>query len=785
MQKAPKLVSLFPYQIKDRESFYQRSHPTNLHPDSLPFRKYWNEFIQKCVEGLWVKDKDKWVFMPPKLFFYINYTKISSDKERKVISPRLRDNEWIIFTYILCVDGFSGFELDEEYTCHEYIRRWELGQDPKLKDTFDEHLDEIEFKNIPESCKKQDGTFKKYVNAWDYLTKHYLIDNSAEKPLGQALYENQMYNGCILSARGVGKSFTMFMGDFLHEFLFNGVRRVKDLSRVNDKLLFGMGASDGTYISKSIKNVSSFYDKMPGQYRYADPKKRKYMGPLYKLVQGTWKVGEETTHIVKFKNGRTFIDSSVVYISVLTKDKSKIGAGDRFRRVYIEEFGFLEEALEVHSANKDSLISEGIKVGSVFYTGTGGDLKKVKEPKKIFDNPRAYDIFGIPNYWENASKKTGLFIPVHYAKAEYKDENGNTRLEFIHKALLDQRKKNIEEMDSISYDTSISYNPMEPKEILRSNSGSLMPKREAQDQLSRLDTFDIFRKKAQIGSLVYKPTAQYGVDWEKDMENKLRPILDLDNEDTPGFSKEGAWIIFEQPPQFIPEGLYWIIYDPAKKSGDGESYHSILVYKSFYIGSEQTLYDTIVAEMICRKETLEENYQEVIKAARYFNAKIFPEINVAGFVEWCKDKKLWYLLEADAYNIEKEISPDAKRSYYRVGVDMNSKRKKQYAFRKLRDWLLDVKESDPLTGIPVIRTIDWIFSKRILNEMISFEEGENFDHISSLLCLMILLGKIQGWVPEIKEEEDYLPSPEEQYLELQKKYANAVMRQQRPAILQY
>lgn len=785
MQKTPKLVSLFPYQIKNVNGFYQRNHPKNQHPDSVVFRKYWSSFLEKSIEGCWINDRGTWVFMMPKLFFYINYAKISADDERQMISPRLRDNEWILFTYILCVDGFSGFELDEEYTCHDYIRRWELGQNPKLKETFDEHLDEIEFKNIPSSCKKTDGTFKKYIDAWTYLTRHYLLDNPAEKPLGQALYENTRYNGCVLSARGVGKSYTMFMGDFLHEFIFNGVKRVKDLKRVNEKLLFGMGASDGTYISKSIKNVSAFYDRMPGQYRYSDPQKRNYMGPFYKLVQGTWKVGEETKHIVKFKNGRTFIDSSVVYISVLTKDKTKIGAGDRFRRVYIEEFGFLEEALEVHSANKDSLKAEGVKIGSVFYTGTGGDLKKVKEPKRIFDNPRAYDIFGIPDYWTNESKKIGLFVPVHYADKRYKDENGNTRLEIVHKTLLEKRKKDIEEMDSVSYDTSISYNPMEPKEILRSNSGSLMPKREAQDQLSRLDTFDIFKKRAQIGSFKYNPLEPSGVSWEKDMENKLRPILDLDNEDTPGFTKDGAWIIYEQPPQYIPEGLYWIIYDPAKKSGDGESYHSILVYKSFFIGNEKTLYDTFVAELLCRKETLADNYHEVIKAARYFNARIFPEINVAGFVEWCKDNKLWYLLEADAYNVEKEISPDAKRSYYKVGVDMNSKRKKQYAIRKLRDWLLDIKESDPLTGVPSVRTIDWIFSKRLLNEIIAFEDGENFDHISSALCLMILLGKIQGWVPEIPEEEDYLPTPEEQYLELQKKYANAVTRQQRSEILNY
>jgi len=755
MSKEPKLVSLFPYQIKDVNNFYFRNHPKNLHPDSPQFVKYWTNFRKHCIEGRWVNDNGTWVYMMPKMFTYINYDRISMDDSRRFDHPRLRDNEWIFFSYFLGIDGFSGFELDEECTCHDYIRRIEMSSNSKLTELDREDLDEIELENLPKSCIKKDGNYKKYVDPWHYLTHHYLIEHPAKGPLGNALYENSRLNGAIFTFRGAAKSYITFVGDFLHEWMFNGIKSEKDVKRINDKLLFGMGASDGRYITKSIKNVSTFYDRMPGQYRYSDPKKRKYMGPFYKRVQGTWKTGEETSHVVKFKNGRSFIDSSTLYITVLTKDKTKIGAGDRFRRIYIEEGGFLAEALEVWAANKDSMISEGRKVGSSIMTATGGDLIAVKQPAKIFNNPKAYDIFGMPNYWKNANKKIGLFIPVHYKEAKYKDANGNTKLELVHKMLLEKRRKDILEMDSISYDVDISYNPMEPDEILRSNSGSSLPKREAQDQLNRLDTFDIFKKKAQIGSFKYNPLAPRSVEWQKDIDGRLRPILDYGAEGTPGFTKDGAWIIYEQPPDYIPDGLYWVIYDPAKKSGDGESYHSILVYKSFFIGAERTLYDTIIAEMICRKETLDDNYNEVIKGARYFNAKIFPEINVAGFVEWCKTNKFWYLLEADAYQIEQEISPNAKRSYYRVGCDMNSERKKQWAFRRLRDWLLEIKENDPITGVPMIKTMDWMFSKRILNEITAYEGGVNVDHISSLLVLMVLLGKIQGWdKPEIKDEHD-------------------------------
>lgn len=753
MSKQPKLVSLFPYQIKDVNLFYSRDHPVNLHPKSFQFKKYWDNFVKKCIEGVWVNDKGTWIYMMPKLFFYCNYTKITIDGGKEFNYPKLRDVDWILASYFLGLEGFSGFELDTEYTCNDLIRKFE--EDKQNKDAKKRKLRENEIADIPKSCIKEDGTYKKYIDPWEYLTRFYLLELKPEKPLGHALYENSRSHGAILTARGVGKSAFTFVGDFLHEFLLNGIKRFEDLKNVNEKLLFGMGSGSADAINKSLGNVSTYYNRMPGQYRYSDSGIPKYMGPLYKRVQGTWNNKGEIKHVVKRRSGGNYIDSSTLYINVLTPDKFTIGAGDRFRRIYIEEVGFVENALLVHSTNKDSLISQGEQVGSAIFTGTGGDLIKVRDIFKMYTNVGAYNIFGIPNYWENHKKKIGLFISSHYANKKYRDENGNTKLEWIHEDLLETREINMQTMDSVAYDADISFNPMEPKEILKSNSSSLLPKKEAQDQLSKLDAFDIWKLRAQIGSLHYDQSALRSIRWDKDMEGKLRPILDMKEDGTAGFNKNGAVIIYEQPDENIPQGLYYVVYDPAKKSGDGESYHSMLVYKNFSYGGGKTLYDTIVAEILCRKETLVENYNECIKLAKYFNATIFPEINVAGFVEWCKTEGHWNMLESDAYEIEMEINPEAKRSWYKVGCDMNNKRKKRFAMQKLRDWLLEVKEKDPITNTPMIRTIDWIFSKRALEEIANSEDGDNVDHISSLLVLMILILKIhKGERPNLSEEEE-------------------------------
>jgi hypothetical protein len=744
-----KLVSLFPYQIKRRDSFYNRNHPENIHPDSPVFKKYWALFIKRCIEGFWINDEGTWVFMMPKLFFYINYPLIA-DKDRNNIPPDLRDNEWIIFTYFLCLEGFSGFEEDHDYTCHNLVKKYE--NDP-------DSLTFVDLKKIPDNVKKFDGTYKKYVEPWYYLTRHYLLDHVQDRPLGQALYGNRKLNGCILSARSIGKSLCSFVGDFLHEILTGGIKRYDDIGNVNKRLLFGLGSAMKPQLQRSINNIRFAYYNMPGQYLFKDVDKSSYNGPLFKKVQGSWEVGHELNHIVKSKNGNVEIQGSNVQMVALTKDRTAIGAGDRFRRIYVEEFGFLENAIDVHGSNKDSLQSEGERVGSSIYLGTGGNLKKIRQPKEIFEHPDVYDMFGIPDYWAKNQKRVGLFIPYTYALRDYKDDQGNTLMELAYDTIIEKREADKRDKDSISYELDIMFNPLEPKEMLRPSNSTLLPRQEAQEQLNKLESYDIFRKRAQIGKMVWNPIERCGVEWRKDMSMTMKPILETKIDDTITFTnKEGAVIIYEQPPEHIPEDLYWVLYDPAARSGDGESFHSILIYKHFYSGSEKTMYDTIVAEWIGRKETLEENYQEVIKLAKYFNARIFPEINVAGFVEYCRKNNYSLMLEGDAFALEQEIHGKAAvgRSYYRVGFQM-SKRKKNWALKRLRDWLLEVKEVDAISGAPMVRTMDWILSPRILNEIVEYvdDPNENFDHVSSLLGLMLLIGKLDGRPPvDLDDVED-------------------------------
>ena len=746
---------LFLYNMKDRSNFLHRNHPKQLNPMSYTFDTYWDDFEKKSVEGLWVNDGGTWVYMMPKLFFYTNYVKIV-DEDRNEIHPDLSTLEWIAFSYVMCIDGFSGFMGDEDYTCHQMVKRLSYG----------EELDPVEIEKIPDSCYKKNGELKIFVDPWEYLTRFYLYDKPRGIPLGEPLHQNQRKNFMCLGGRGLAKSFITFMGDFIHEWIFSGVKKEGDYKGFNKRLLFAMGSGDSQPLNRSIKNIKAFYDDMPGKYRYPQSKTKKrrpdYMGPFYKKTQGAWETGKTIEHIVKNKQNINEISGSSLQMSVITPDKKKIGAGDRFRRMYVEEAGFLPYILDVHSVNKESMKIGDNKVGSIFYLGTGGDMETITGPKKMFESPRGYDIFGMTDYFKNPDKKIGLFLPAYLKFREYNDKQGNTRWEFALGKILKSRETNAIDMDSVSFDEDIMFNPIVPDEMLRPNRRSILPVREAQARMSDIDAYDLFDAKATVGTFRYDHKQRYGVDFIKDQHKLLRPILEY-SVDRNKIDLEGAPIVYEHPPEYIPPNLYWLVYDTTQKSGDGESFHSIIIYKHFYTGTEKTDEDAIVAEWIGRKQTLDQNYEVVIQMAKYFNAKIFPEINVAGFVEWCKRNNYYGMLQKDSYDLEKEINPNYRAGYYKVGFQMNA-RKKTWTLQKLHDWLVEVKRTDEKTGVPLTRNIDYIFSPRILDEIINYNENGNFDHISSLLGLMLLLGQLERVEPpKLETEEDRLKALRDKY----------------------
>lgn len=192
--------------INNRKNFLLKTIPA-IHPASIKYISFWRREKKKIIEGCWAPDDedikdydihendlnvktDKWRYMPPQLYFYVNYATILHTPEgapktapKKRIRPLLRDIEWEFFYNWLEARGFSGFYDDDEITCNINVKKFN-------EDDEDAELDP--------TCFNSKGELKKFVPARTYLRQLFT------KPLGIPIYMNEAKNLFMLGARGFG-----------------------------------------------------------------------------------------------------------------------------------------------------------------------------------------------------------------------------------------------------------------------------------------------------------------------------------------------------------------------------------------------------------------------------------------------------------------------------------------------------------------------------------------------------------------------------------------------------
>jgi len=511
-------VDLFPYKIKNRELFYDRTHPKNLNPYSNSYSNYWSQFLRKSIEGKWVEDTDKdgnstWVFMPPKMFFYINYIKIP-DENRRPIKPRLRDNEWIIFTYFFIMDGFSGFEGDEIYTCNNLVKKledYEAAVDDKDKKKLQlEKWEKKWLEEDPTVINKKTKKYKRYVDPWIYLTEHYLINHNRNKPLGLPMYHNNRQNAMLLASRAVGKSYNAYLGDLLHEFLLGGIRRWEEIADINNKLVFKLGSSKAEALNITLADISSALTMLPGKHQMYP----RYGGAFYKnLAGGAFEQGNTIKHEVKRKDLSIEIPGSTMQLIAIKKAKDL--ASGRLRRVGIEEVGFLNDVTSVFSVLENSIKVGKRTVGSIVCAGTGGSSEDIEGSKTIYESPEGYNVVSIPDYYKKTNKKgrVGLFVSYLYAAEAYNDENGNTNLLEALRSALRERVEKKATKDAMSFLEYVMFNPLYPKEMLIPKGKNRFPTLQMSNFRNELLSSNFMQSSMRKGWFNWNPLKERGVEF--------------------------------------------------------------------------------------------------------------------------------------------------------------------------------------------------------------------------------------------------------------------------------
>lgn len=642
----------------------------------------------------------------------------------------------------LTASGFSGFEEDKEWTCNRLIDKIEKGIELTPKD-------EINLKNAT-GIFKEDGTYKKYIEAREYLNKTF------DTPLGKPIYGNDLKSVFLLTSRALGKSYIV-SGIMAHIYNFYG-KKFYDKSYLENpapaEILVGAAqSSKSAELVKKFLNIQEHLKTKVGSWG-----KGKDFIPGYFFNNSIGKTSPNNVdspyrHEYKVQEGKIWVTkgTGTKLLHVAYADNPEAGVGFRPNIIILEEVGLFDNLLQTHSSNEMALVRRN-RTGLNFYLGTGGSIEKIVESKIIFEDPEAYDFLPYPDLWEHRSKPIGLFIPAYYTDTSFKDENGNTDLEAALQQELINRKLKEKASSSSALDGYMMGRPLVPSEMFLSGTSNLFPTAKLREREAEIETKNLFELYASIGDLEWADTEKKSVRWKEDLSSKrTHRVIQTMNLDQYKHNITGAIVIYEHPPGLIPnpsyrKSLYKVVYDPVKDDNGGTSLASVIVYKGLSESWNAGIQDGIVAEYIGRYDKVDDIHDLVLKIAHYYNAMVLVENNIPGFINYCKMNGYVHKLQMSPYEaIEKGMTSYSRK--YEYGVTM-SKPLNIHCEQLIRQWLLEPwkKEDDKL-----FLMLDKLFSLRIIRELISYDRDGNFDHISSLKLLVLWLSQERDVV--FKEED--------------------------------
>ena len=366
--------------------------------------------------------------------------------------------------------------------------------------------------------------------------------------------------------------------------------------------------------------------------------------------------------------------------------------------------------------------------------------------KDMFYNPEGYNCLGFPNIWDEhaTQQECGFFCP-QYTNLDnrgedgnrlYMDKDGNTLHQAALEYILSERRKVIENAtNSAAIDRYVAERCCTPAEAMLEFNGNIFPKRELQEQLSRIRTNIHLKNAKQVGDLVWEPNG--AIKWiiKKTGDITHYPLRQ-------GEDATGSIVIWEHPPQEISYGLYIIGVDSYDfDESSTTSLGSCIVYKRFQGFEENS--ECIVAEYTGRPKTAQDFYENVRKLAVYYNATIMYENQNKGIFSYFTAKHCDYLL-ADSPTIINDVVADSKVNR-KKGCHM-SKPIKQWGEGLLKDWLNEEREDGT-------KNLYKILSEPLLEELISYNDTINADRVMSMLQVMIYREQLyNNKVEQVTEE---------------------------------
>jgi len=723
-----------------------------MNPLGVKYKRFWKKHKRRAIEGFWVEHNDEWKWVSGPLYWYVNFWKIkltpknSKSKLKRLGIPFLRDLEWIKAQVHEEAKGFSGFEDDQEISCHIILKDLDPIKNPE------ELEDRLMIYNNREavlsSLVNAKGNFKKFQPARTYLREYF------KGNLGKPMYFNMSSNVSDMEARGGGKSFWA-ASCIAHNFLFDGATDYEEyleLKAAKEALASEslIGAIDTKYSGDLIGKVKIGLNNLPGELVIGE---ESYPSPFHKNYTGSWESGKTITAGYDIKIGgqwkRKGTGSLIQHRSF--NDNHVAANGTRPNFSVIDEVGFMNNLIAVLGQMKEAAADGTVKQGVIWMTGTGGDMEggSTEQVKQVFYAPTAFECLAFDDEFEGYQSKIGFFIPSWMALNQFKDELGNTNWRAAIKYILARRerlKRNVKKKQA--YEDEIVQQPITHSEVFLLAHHSILP------------TIDLKEHMDDLLTMQSDPGIKGNVGWMVlDSEGVIKFKYDPDNFKPTDYpvkgsdDKFGAVVIWEKPDPKAEYGWYVAGLDP---------YDFDIAPNSVSLGSVFVIrrgtpfnggFDRIVAEYTGRPNLASEFYEQARRLFKWYgDATCLYENEKQHIKEHFKKHFDLYLLAYTPGVLKaNETSKTARARIY--GQHMSATVKKE-AEIYLREWLL-TPIGDGKLQLHTIKSLP------LLKELIAYNDKGNFDRVIALMLGVIQLAEVRKIIiedgkkqEEVRQEED-------------------------------
>jgi len=410
---------------------------------------------------------------------------------------------------------------------------------------------------------------------------------------------------------------------------------------------------------------------------------------------------------------------------------SAASRGKRAKLILYEEAGSFKKLLESWIVSKPSVMQGNITYGLRVAFGTGGhEGASFEGLRKLFYEPKVYDIQGVSNLWTAgaSNNEVGWFQPEYVNREGFYDNQGNSDILMAKEKILEERT--LLTNSGADIDTILrtkAEQPITPEEAILRTSGSPFPRQMLKEQQINVTTNKEFSD-THRGRLIINTSGD--VLWVEDNTVNI-----IEGHNPSKLNITGGIEIFAQPMDAIKETTYGYIigvdpidFDFNEINQDKFSLGSCFVMNSI---SKQ-----IVAEYTGRPEMADTFYENVRRLALYYNATIMYENNIKGLYTYFINRYSENLLALKPQILDDNgmLVSTGRRKY---GYNANE-RVNKLGLSIIRKWL---KETiDDSGNLLMLNTIK---SKGLLDELVEWNPDGNFDRVSALIATMIFYKEIE------------------------------------------